>query len=179
MSRIGRKIIELPKGVSIAQDGGVLKVKGPKGALEVPVAKGVNPQIKDGELSFTRASEDKKTRALHGLTRALANSAIVGVTEGFSKKLDIVGVGYRAELRGKTLVLALGFSHPIVFAAPPDITIGVPVPTSIVISGTDKQLVGQVAANIRAFRPPEPYNGKGVKYDNEIIRRKAGKAAAK
>ena len=179
MSRIGRKIIELPKGVSVKQEAGFLRVKGPKGELQVPVAHTIGTNINGSEVSFTRANDLKQNRALHGLTRALANSAVVGVTEGFTKKLEIVGVGYRAEMRGKTLVLALGFSHPIVFSAPPEITISAPVPTQIVITGTDKQLVGQVAANIRAFRPPEPYNGKGVKYDNEVIRRKAGKTAAK
>lgn len=179
MSRIGRKIIELPKGVSIQKADGALRVKGPKGELEMPLPASITADIKESELSFTRASEDRKTKALHGLTRALANNCVTGVTTGYSRKLDIVGVGYRAELRGKTLVLALGYSHPIVYQAPPEITIGVPVPTQIVISGSSKQLVGQIAANIRAFRPPEPYNGKGVKYENEIIRRKAGKTAAK
>ena len=179
MSRIGKKIITLPKGVTVKQGAGSLNVKGPKGELTVPVPPAISMEQKDGVLSFLRADETKKTRALHGLTRALTQNCITGVTEGFSRKLEITGVGYKAELRGRSLVLALGFSHPIVFAPPPEITITVPAPTQILISSIDKQLVGQVAANIRGFRPPEPYNGKGVKYEGEIIRRKAGKAAAK
>ena len=179
MSRIGKKIITLPKGVSVKQAPGTLSVKGPKGELNVPMPPVISAAVVDGVLTFARADESKKTRALHGLTRALTQNCVAGVTDGFSRKLEITGVGYKAELRGSSLVLALGFSHPIVFAPPKEITVGVPAPTQIMITGIDKQLVGQVAANIRGFRPPEPYNGKGIKYEGEIIRRKAGKAAAK
>jgi large subunit ribosomal protein L6 len=179
MSRIGRKIIALPKGVSIIPGETSLRVKGPKGELAVPLPAEVSVSVNGTEVSFTRSSETKRVRALHGLTRALTQNCVTGLSEGFTKKLTIVGVGYKAELRGKSLVLALGYSHPIVFMPPPDITITVPVPTAVVISGADRQVVGQVAANLRGFRPPEPYNGKGVKYEGEIIRRKAGKAAAK
>lgn len=179
MSRIGKKLITVPKGVTVQQAGDLLKIKGPKGELSVPMPPSITMELQDGTLTFIRADEAKKTRALHGLTRALTANCITGVTTGFSRKLEITGVGYKAEIRGKALVLALGFSHPIVFFPPDEITIAVPAPTQVAITGSDKQLVGQVAANIRGFRPPEPYNGKGVKYEGEIIRRKAGKAAAK
>ncbi len=179
MSRIGKKLITLPKGVTVTQQGDALKVKGPKGELTVPLPSSITMTQSDGTLTFARTDETKKVRALHGLTRALAQNCITGVTTGFTRKLEITGVGYKAEMRGKALVLALGYSHPIVFSPPEEIQIGVPAPTQVSITGIDKQLVGQIAANIRGFRPPEPYNGKGVKYEGEIIRRKAGKAAAK
>lgn len=179
MSRIGKKLITLPKGVSIQKGEHALTVKGPKGALSVPMPPAITLEQNDGTLSFVRADESKKTRALHGLTRALTQNCITGVTDGYSRKLEITGVGYKAEVRGKSLVLALGYSHPVVFAPPEEISIGVPQPTVVMVTGIDKQLVGQVAANIRDLRPPEPYNGKGIKYEGEIIRRKAGKAAAK
>ncbi len=172
-------MITLPKGVTVTPGEGSLKVKGPKGELAVPMPAEIAVAVNGPEVSFTRDGDTKRVRALHGLTRALTQNCVTGVSAGFTRKLEIVGVGYKAEMRGKALVLALGYSHPIVFTPPADIAITVPQPTAVVISGIDRGVVGQVAANIRGFRPPEPYKGKGVKYEGEAIRRKAGKAAAK
>jgi len=178
VSRVGRKPIEIVKGVTVAQQQGAVTVKGPKGELAANVHPAVSVEVKGSEVLLTRRSDEKNVRALHGLWRANIQNMIVGVTEGYAKKLEIVGVGYRAEMKGKKLQLQLGFSHPIVFGAPDGIKLEAPTQTSIIISGIDKQLVGLVAAKIRSFKPPEPYKGKGVKYENEYIRRKAGKAAA-
>jgi len=178
MSRIGRKPIPMVKGVKIEQKGGTLTVAGPKGELKAAIPGSVTFQIKNDELLVARSSDEKNVRALHGTWRALISNMIKGVSDGFVRKLEIVGVGYKAEVKGKKIQLALGYSHPILFEAPAGIKIEIPAPTSIVISGIDKQLVGQVAAKLRSFRPPEPYKGKGVKYEGEYIRRKAGKAAA-
>jgi large subunit ribosomal protein L6 len=155
-----------------------VNVKGPQGELSAPVHRNIKVEIKDSEVILARKNDEKQNRALHGLWRALAQNMVAGVTTGFSRKLEIVGVGYRAEMKGKKLQLLLGFSHPILFAPPEGIKIETPTQTTITISGIDKQLVGLVAAKIRSFRPPEPYKGKGVKYEGEYIRRKAGKAAA-
>lgn len=179
MSRIGKKPVEIVKGVQITKKDDVIKVKGPKGVLNMQITGGVNAELKDNEVVFTRINDYKKNKALHGLYRALLNNLIIGVTEGYTKKLELVGIGYKAELKGEKLVLLLGYSHPIVFIAPKEVKIEVPSPTSIVISGIDKQLVGLIAAKIRSFREPEPYKGKGIKYEDEKIRRKAGKTAAK
>jgi len=179
MSRIGKKPVEIIKSVQIKKQDNVIEVKGPKGILNMSITGGINVDVKDNEVIFTRENDYKKNKALHGLYRALLQNLIIGVTEGFTKKLELIGIGYKAELKGDKLVLLLGYSHPIVFVAPPEVKIEVPVPTSIVISGIDKQLVGLVAAKIRSFREPEPYKGKGIKYDYEKIRRKAGKTAAK
>ncbi len=178
MSRIGRKPIPVTKGVTVTRRNGTVIVKGPKGELQASVHPNISIEIKDGEVLVARKSESKPDRSLHGLWRALVANMISGVTEGFSKRLEIVGVGYRAEMKGKKLQLQLGYSHPIVFGPPEGIKVETPTQTQIVVSGIDKQLVGLVAAKIRSFRPPEPYKGKGVKYENEFIRRKAGKAAA-
>ena len=178
MSRVGRKPIQIPKGVTVAFKENVVNVKGPQGELSASVHKSVSVEVKDSQVVITRKGEDKEVRALHGLWRALTQNMISGVSLGFSKKLEIVGVGYRAEMKGKKLQLLLGFSHPILFGPPEGIKIETPTQTTITISGVDKQLVGLVAAKIRSFRPPEPYKGKGVKYEGEYIRRKAGKAAA-
>ncbi|MBN1396411.1 MAG: 50S ribosomal protein L6 [Bacteroidetes bacterium] len=178
MSRIGKKPIQIPKGITVTLKEGVVSVKGPKGALEEKVHPDINVEVKDQQIVLSRKSDLAKYRALHGLWRALIQNMINGVNEGFTKKLEIVGVGYRAEMKGTRLNLLLGFSHPILFAPPEGIKIEAPTQTSIVISGIHKQLVGLVAAKIRSFRPPEPYKGKGVKYEGEYIRRKAGKAAA-
>ena len=178
MSRVGRKPIQVPKGVTVAFKDGIVNVKGPQGELSANVHQNIGVEIKDSVVTVTRKSDEKQNRALHGLWRALAQNMIVGVSTPFSRKLEIVGVGYRAEMKGKKLQLLLGFSHPILFAPPDGIKIETPTQTSITISGIDKQLVGLVAAKIRSFRPPEPYKGKGVKYEGEYIRRKAGKAAA-
>ena len=179
MSRIGKKLITLPKGVTLEEKSGEVTVKGPKGTLTQVMPEGISVKVENNEVVFSRASEMKSQRALHGLTRALANSMVLGVSEGFSKKLEMVGVGYKAEKKGKFVQFNLGFSHPVLFAAPEEITIEIPTPTTLTISGIDKQLVGAVAVKIRSIRPPEPYKGKGVKYSDERIIRKAGKTAGK
>jgi large subunit ribosomal protein L6 len=163
--------------VDVKLDGAHLVVKGPKGQLELDVHPEMQVSVDDGQLTVARPSDKKEHRALHGLTRALINNMVTGVTEGFERNLEIVGVGYRAEMKGKGLTLSLGFSHTIDYPAPEGIEFEVPQPTNIVVRGIDKQKVGQVAAEIRAFRPPEPYKGKGVRYAGEHVRRKAGKAA--
>ncbi len=178
MSRIGRKPVPIPKGVKIEIKNGTVKVNGAKGALSTALHPDVTVEVKGEEVVVTRHSDLKEHRALHGLFRALIANMIKGVTEGYSRKLELVGVGYRAEMKGKVLQLALGYSHPIVFRAPDDIKLEAPTQTNITISGSDKQLVGLVAAKIRSLRPPEPYKGKGIKYEGEYIRRKAGKTAA-
>lgn len=179
MSRIGKKPITLPKGVTVEAKNGELNVKGPKGTLSQTVPEGIVVTVENNEVVFTRPNDEKQNRALHGLARALTNNMVVGVSEGFSKKLEMVGVGYKAEKKGKYIQFNLGFSHPVYFMAPPEITIEIPTPTTLTVSGTDKQLVGAVAAKIRSIRPPEPYKGKGVKYSDERILRKAGKTAGK
>jgi len=179
MSRIGKKPIEIPANVKIDIKGTHISVTGPKGALNMDFTGDINVKVEGTELTFTRDNDIKKNKALHGLYRALLMNMIIGVTDGYSKKLELVGVGYKAELKGNLLVMALGYSHPIIFAAPADVKIEVPIPTNILISGIDKQLVGAIASKIRSFREPEPYKGKGIKYDTEKIRRKAGKTAAK
>lgn len=178
MSRVGKKPIPVPAGVKIHVDGHAVKVTGPKGELSAQVHEAVNVALNNNELVVTRSADAKPIRALHGLWRALLKNMVTGVTEGYSRKLELVGVGYRAEMKGKKLQLLLGYSHPILFKGPDSIKIEVPTQTNITISGIEKQLVGQVAARIRSFRPPEPYKGKGVKYQGEKVRRKAGKAAA-
>lgn len=179
MSRIGKKPIPLPQGVSVKREGEFVSVSGPKGELTTQVNGAIAVAIESDQLVVTRPNDLAENRAAHGLSRTLISNMVIGVTEGFKRELDIVGVGYRAELRGKNLVLNLGFSHPIMFFPPADIQLAAPTPNSIVITGIDKQLVGQVAAKIRSLRPPEPYKGKGVKYKDEQVRRKAGKSAGK
>jgi large subunit ribosomal protein L6 len=179
VSRIGRKPIEIPKGVTITQTGNVVKVKGPKGELENRFHPKMSIEIQNSEISVKRPDDEKQNKALHGLTRALIQNMIVGVTQEYQKTLDIVGVGYRAELKGKNLLINIGYSHPIFFIPPDGIKLQVTTPTQVVISGIDKQLVGMVAAKIRSIRKPEPYKGKGIKYSDEHIRRKAGKTAGK
>lgn len=179
MSRIGKKPVEINKAVKVTKKDNMLEVAGPKGTLQMEIKEGINVDIQENEVIFTRDNDLKKTKALHGLHRALFQNIMTGCTEGFTKKLELVGIGYKAELKQDKLVLQLGYSHPIVFIPPQEIKLEVPAPTSIIISGIDKQLVGSVAAKIRSFREPEPYKGKGIKYDTEVIRRKAGKTAAK
>lgn len=178
MSRVGKKPIEIRSGVKVQQTQQQVSVTGPKGELSARVHDDIGFEIKGNQILITRSSDSKVVRSLHGLWRALMQNMVTGVTEGYTRKLELVGVGYKVELKGKKLQLALGYSHPILFSPPDSIKIEAPTPTSILISGIDKQLVGQVAAKIRSFRPPEPYKGKGVKYEGEHIRRKAGKAAA-
>lgn len=179
MSRIGKKPIEIKKDVTLEILDGLIKVKGPKGELTQTYNPKISIKIENNKVVLTRPSDEKQVRALHGLYRVLIQNMIYGVTEGYTKKLEIVGVGYKAEWKGRGLQLALGYSHPIFFIPPKEVKIEVPTPTNIVVSGIDKQLVGQIAAKIRSFRPPEPYKGKGIRYEGERIIRKAGKTAGK
>jgi len=176
MSRVGRLPIAIPAGVTVTvSPENVVTVKGPKGELIKEMAKDINIELKDNELLVTRSTEDKKHRALHGLTRALIHNMVLGVKDGFQKNLELVGVGYRAQLKGKNLTMNLGYSHPVEVEAVEGITFETPAATKIVVKGIDKELVGAVAADIRTWRKPEPYKGKGIKYENEVIRRKEGK----
>ncbi|NLM37440.1 MAG: 50S ribosomal protein L6 [Firmicutes bacterium] len=176
MSRVGLKPISIPTGVEVKVDGNVVRVKGPKGELTQEIPTGIKV-VQDGAVvKVERPNDDGHYRAMHGLTRSLIANMVEGVTKGFEKVLEINGVGYRATLQGKKLVLSIGYSHPVEFQAQPGIEIEVPAPNRIIVKGADKQRVGQLAAEIRGVRPPEPYKGKGIKYVNETIRRKAGKA---
>jgi large subunit ribosomal protein L6 len=177
MSRIGRKPITIPAGVDVTIDGSHVAVKGPRGSLELDVHPDMSVVLEDGEVRVERPSDERLHRSLHGLTRTLVANMVEGVTNGYEKRLEIVGVGYRAVYKDPDIELALGFSHPVDVPAPPGIEFEVPAPNRIVIRGIDKQLVGQVAANIRKVRKPEPYKGKGVRYEGEYVRKKAGKAA--
>ncbi|HEY8131269.1 MAG TPA: 50S ribosomal protein L6 [Thermoanaerobaculia bacterium] len=180
MSRIGNKPIPVPKGVEITKEGNAVLVKGPKGSLTTPVVPGIEVKIENNVVAFARKDNEGKSRAAHGLMRALVANNVLGVTQGFKKELDIVGVGYRAEVKGKEVVFQLGYSHPVRFPIPKGIDIAVDGKTGhITVTGIDKQKVGQTAAEIRALREPDPYKGKGIKYADEVIRRKAGKAAGK
>jgi len=175
MSRIGKKPVALPKGVKVTIDGAEAIIEGSKGILRCPVHAGITVDVCNDSVNLTRISDEAKYRAFHGLTRALINNAVIGVTDGWKKELDIVGVGYKATMEGSKLCLDLGYSHPINYVAPKGVTITVDKSTHLVVTGIDRQLVGQVAADIRKFRKPEPYKGKGVQYTGEVIRRKAGK----
>lgn len=175
MSRIGKAPIPVPTGVEVKIDGSTVTVKGPKGELSREVSPKVTITESDGQVVVDRVEDDTESRALHGLSRSLVNNMVIGVSEGFRKELDIVGVGYRATAKGSDIELALGFSHPVLIEAPDGISFQVPAPTRIEVHGIDKQLVGQVAADIRAWRKPEPYKGKGIRYVGEYVRRKAGK----
>ncbi|GAA4922348.1 50S ribosomal protein L6 [Actinoplanes utahensis] len=179
MSRIGRKSIPVPAGVDVTITGQTVKVKGPKGELSHTVAEPITVSQDGGELVVNRPNDERKAKELHGLSRTLVANMIVGVTEGYKKVLEINGTGYRVTAKGKDLEFALGFSHPVLVPAPAGITFSVEKPTQFTVTGIDKQLVGEVSANIRKIRPPEPYKGKGVKYQGEVIRRKAGKAGKK
>lgn len=175
MSRVGKRPIPLPSSVKV-QIGEQLVVEGPKGKLTVPVPKGIRIEKNDGMLEVKRDGDEYA--ALHGLTRTLAANAVTGVSEGFTRELDIVGIGYRAELKGRVVVFSLGYSHPIEFLLPPGVDCKIDKNTHIVLSGIDKQLLGQVAANIRSLRPPEPYKQKGIRYTGEVLRKKVGKTGA-
>jgi large subunit ribosomal protein L6 len=179
MSRIGKMPVSIPNGVTVAVDGNTVKVKGPKGELAHRLPAGISVEKTDVSLNVNRASDETNHKALHGLTRSLINNMMDGVTKGYRKQLEITGVGYKAEQRPYGLQLALGFSHQIEYKAPAGIKLTAPQPTQIVIDGADKALVGQVAAELRGLRPPEPYKGKGIRYSDEIVRRKAGKTGAK
>jgi large subunit ribosomal protein L6 len=179
MSRIGRKPIPVPGNVTVSIDGSTVKVKGPKGELTRTFRPEMAIELNDGVVSVKRPSDSKEHRAVHGLTRALLANMIEGVTNGYKKTLEIIGVGYRAEKKGNNLVLTVGYSHQVSYPQPEGITLSTTSPTVVVIDGIDKAKVGQVAAELRAVRPPEPYKGKGIRYQGEQVRRKAGKAGAK
>ncbi len=179
MSRIGRKPIVIPAGVDVKIDNNVVTVKGPKGTLTQKINPLISVEVKGGEVIVTRPNDEKEARSLHGLSRTLINNMVIGVTEGYSKKLEVNGVGYRVQKQGKDLIMNLGYSHQVTVSEIPGITIEVNGTNEIIISGADKQLVGQFASEVREKRPPEPYKGKGIKYADEHIRRKEGKAGGK
>ena len=178
MSRIGKQPIAIPDGVTVTVGEGELEVKGPKGTLTGPIPAAITAKVDDGRLVFTLTDGKKESRALHGLARALANNMVVGVTNGFSKGLEIQGVGYRADVQGNALTLVLGLSHPVKMEIPKGLSVTMEGNTNLKIEGIDKQAVGQFAADVRKLRPPEPYKGKGIRYTGEHIRRKVGKTGA-
>ena len=179
MSRIGRMPVPVPKGVEVSIAAGVVRVKGPKGQLEVGLLPGISAAVEDGELKIARSDEERQTRSAHGLLRSLLSNAAIGVSRGWSKELDIVGIGYRAESKGRSVRFNLGYSHPIDFALPEGIEVEVDAKSNrVTVRGIDRQQVGQTAADIRALRPPEPYKGKGIRYATERIKTKAGKSGA-
>jgi large subunit ribosomal protein L6 len=179
MSRIGKKPITIPKGVTVKVLDNAIEVQGPKGKLRQPYPSGISFELSDGHLVARTRSSDPQFGKFHGLARSLVANAVAGVTDGFKRELDIVGVGYRAELKGKQVVFALGYSHPVVFDIPTGIDIAIDKQTHITVTGVDRQLVGQVAANIRRLRKPDPYKQKGVRYTGEVLKKKAGKTGAK
>ena len=176
MSRIGKQPVVIPAGVEVTVDGSKVTVKGPKGTLTNTFNSDISIKVEGNEILVTRPSDDKEYRALHGLTRTLVNNMVVGVTTGYEKKLEVLGVGYRVQKQGTNLVMNLGYSHQVIIPEEDGITIEVPAPTEIIVKGADKQQVGQMAAVIRSKRPPEPYKGKGIRYSGEYVRRKEGKA---
>lgn len=175
MSRIGNKIVVLPQGVEVKQNGNEITVKGPKGELTRTFSEDIKMNIEGNEVTFTRPNDSKEMKTIHGTTRAIFHNMVVGVSEGFQKALELIGVGYRAQLQGSKLVLNVGYSHPVEITAPAGITFEVPSNTQIVVKGISKEAVGEIAANIRGVRPPEPYKGKGIRYVGEYVRRKEGK----
>jgi len=177
MSRIGRKPISIPQGVKVQVDGSVVRAEGPKGKLAQPVPAGLSAAIENNHVVISRSDEDRRVRALHGLARALVANMVTGVKDGFERKLEIVGIGYRAQVQGRNIQLALGYSHPVIFPLPDGITAEIDKQVSITLRGADKALLGETAAKLRSLRKPDPYKGKGVKYANEVIRRKVGKKA--
>jgi large subunit ribosomal protein L6 len=179
MSRVGKQPITVPNNVSVEVTDGLVRVKGPKGELERQIPREMTLVREDGSLRVERENDQPTQRSLHGLTRSLIANMVTGVTDGFSRRLEVNGVGYRAAVSAGNLVLQVGYSHPVLYPAPPGITFVIQPPNTILISGADKQLVGEVAAQVRRVRPPEPYKGKGIKYAEEVVRRKAGKAGAK
>jgi len=178
MSRIGKKPIAIPKGVTIKADASGVDVKGPKGQMKQALPPGVTAMVEDGNVVTKKDSEDPQLDKFHGLARSLVNNAVLGVTEGWKRELDIVGVGYRAELKGQQIHLALGYSHPVVYDVPKGIEVAIEKQTHITVTGVDRQLVGQVAANLRRLRKPDPYQQKGVRYTGEVLKKKAGKTGA-
>ena len=178
MSRIGKKPIVIPKGVTIKADASGVEVKGPKGQMKQALPPGISAAVEDGNIVTKKHSDDHEMAKFHGLARSLVNNAVLGVTEGWKKELDIVGVGYRAEMKGQQIHLALGYSHPIIFEVPKGIDVAIDKQTHITVTGVDRQLVGQVAANLRRLRKPDPYQQKGVRYTGEHLKKKAGKTGA-
>lgn len=178
MSRVGKKTITIPEKVKVKNENGVVFVDGPKGKLNFRIPANIEINLSESEIVLTRTNEEKKTAALHGTTRAMINNMIVGVSVGFTRELEIIGVGYKAEAKGKELVLALGYSHPVIFPLPDGVEAKVDKQTKVVLSGYDKQVLGEVAAKIRKLRPPEPYKGKGVRFAGEVVKHKVGKTAA-
>jgi len=175
VSRIGNKVVVLPAGVEIKQDGNNITVKGPKGELTREFSSDIKMSIEGNEVTFTRPNDSKEMKTIHGTTRANFNNMVVGVSEGFQKALELIGVGYRAQVQGSKLVLNVGYSHPVEMTAPEGVTFEVPANTQVVVKGINKEIVGETAANIRGVRPPEPYKGKGIRYAGEFVRRKEGK----
>lgn len=175
MSRIGNKVVVLPQGVEVKQNGNEITVKGPKGELTRTFSEDIKMNIEGNEVTFTRSNDSKEMKTIHGTTRAIFHNMVVGVSEGFQKALELIGVGYRAQLQGSNLVLNVGYSHPVEITAPAGITFEVPSNTQVVVKGISKEAVGEIAANIRGVRPPEPYKGKGIRYVGEYVRRKEGK----
>ena len=177
MSRIGRKPVSIPQGVKVNLDGAVIRAEGPKGKLSQLVPAGLSAKIENNQLVISRSGEDRRVRALHGLARALVANMVTGVKDGFERKLEIVGIGYRAQLQGRVITLALGYSHPVLFPLPEGVTAEIDRQVSITLRGADKAVLGQTAAKLRALREPDPYKGKGIRYANEVVRRKVGKKA--
>ncbi|ELS0454378.1 50S ribosomal protein L6 [Enterococcus faecalis] len=175
MSRIGNKVVVLPAGVEIKQDGNNITVKGPKGELTREFSSDIKMNIEGNEVTFTRPNDSKEMKTIHGTTRANFNNMVVGVSEGFQKALELIGVGYRAQVQGNRLTLNVGYSHPVEMTAPEGVTFEVPANTQVIVKGINKEVVGELAANIRGVRPPEPYKGKGIRYVGEFVRRKEGK----
>lgn len=175
MSRIGNKVVVLPAGVEIKQDGNNITVKGPKGELTREFSSDIKMNIEGNEVTFTRPNDSKEMKTIHGTTRANFNNMVVGVSEGFQKALELIGVGYRAQVQGNKLTLNVGYSHPVEMTAPEGVTFEVPANTQVMVKGINKEVVGELAANIRGVRPPEPYKGKGIRYVGEFVRRKEGK----
>lgn len=177
MSRIGKQPVVIPSGVTVVLDGAIVRAEGPKGTLSQPVPRGVTARVDNGHVVFTREGDERSVRALHGLARALVANMVRGVKDGFERKLEIVGIGYRAQLQGRNIQLALGYSHPVIFPLPDGVTAEIERQVSITLRGADKAVLGQAAAKLRALRKPDPYKGKGIKYADEVIRRKVGKKA--
>ena len=179
MSRTGKQPITLPKGVKAAVSGNTVNIEGPKGKLNVTLPSGIKVEVQEDKVVVSRLNDEKQNKSMHGTARALINNMVVGVSEGFKKELEIVGVGYKAQMKGKDLALNVGFSHPVEFKIPEGLKVSVPKPNRIEIEGIDKQLLGQFAADVRGVNPPEPYKGKGIRYAGEEVRKKLGKALAK
>lgn len=175
MSRIGNKVVVIPEGVTVTQDGNNVTVKGPKGELTRTFSADIKMNIEGNEVTFTRPNDSKEMKTIHGTTRANFNNMVVGVSEGFQKALELIGVGYRAQLQGSKLVLNVGYSHPVEITPPAGVTVEVPANTQVIVKGANKEEVGELAANIRGTRPPEPYKGKGIRYEGEYVRQKEGK----